>query len=96
LFARQNLGVELEKPLPGTSLSLKNTEMRIEFLRNAYPCKWTDCTLAELEEICKMTPSAALDGIRFHPGIPQYNSGRVVPTYTITFQRYGDLERFSE
>jgi hypothetical protein len=41
--------------------------------------------------ICKMTTSAALDGIRFHPRITHYNSGRVVPIYTITFQRYADL-----
>jgi hypothetical protein len=51
----------------------------------------TDCTLAELKDICKITTSAALDGIRFHPRIPHYNSGRVVSTYTITFQRYADL-----
>jgi hypothetical protein len=51
----------------------------------------TDCTLAELEDICNMTTSAAWDGIRFYPRIPHYNSGRVVPTYTIKFQRYADL-----
>jgi hypothetical protein len=38
-----------------------------------------------------MITSAALDGIRFHPRIPHYNSGRVVPIYTIEFQRYADL-----
>jgi hypothetical protein len=38
-----------------------------------------------------MTTSAALDGVRFHPRIPHYNSGRVVPTYSIKFQRYVDL-----
>jgi hypothetical protein len=46
-----------------------------------------------LEDICKMTTSAALDGIRFHPRIPYNNSGRVVPTYTITFQSYEDLRK---
>jgi hypothetical protein len=51
----------------------------------------TDCTIAELEDICEMTTSAALDGIRLHHRNPHYNSGRVVPTYTIKFQRYSDL-----
>jgi hypothetical protein len=51
----------------------------------------TDGTLAELDDICKMQTAAALDGIRFHPRIPHYNSGRVVPTYAITFQRYADI-----
>jgi hypothetical protein len=55
LFARHTLGVELEKPLPVTSLSLKNTEMRTQFLRIA--SVQADCTLAELEDICKMMTS---------------------------------------
>jgi hypothetical protein len=38
-----------------------------------------------------MTISAALDGLKVHLRIPHYNSGHVVPTYTITFQRYADL-----
>jgi hypothetical protein len=90
LFARHKLGVELEKHLPGTSLSLSKYRDAHTVSQNCMSVQ-TDCTLAELEGICKMTTSAVLDGIMFHPRIPHYNSGRVVPTYTITFQRYTDL-----
>jgi hypothetical protein len=90
LFARHKLGVELEKHLLGTSLSLKKYRDAHTVSQNCISVQ-TDCTLAELEDICKMTTSAALDGIKFHPRITHYNSGRVVCIYTITFQRYADL-----
>lgn len=89
-FARHKLGVELEKPLPGTSLSLNKYRDAHTVSQNCMTVQ-ADCTLAELEDICKMTTSAAFDGIMFHPRIPHYNSGRVVPAYTIIFQRYADL-----
>jgi hypothetical protein len=90
LFPRHKLGVELKKQLPGTSLSLNKYRDGHTVSQNCISVQ-TDCTIAELEDICDMTTSAALDGIRLHPRIPHYNSGRVVPTYTIKFQRYADL-----
>jgi hypothetical protein len=90
LFARQKLSVELEKQLPGTSLSLNKYRDAHTVYQNCISVQ-TDCILADLEDICKRTTSAALNGIKFHPGIPHYNSGRVVPTYTIKFQRYAEL-----
>jgi hypothetical protein len=90
LFARHKLGVELEKHLLGTSLSLNKYREAHKVSQNCMSVQ-TVCTLAELEDICNMKTSAALDGIRFHPRIPHYNSGCVVPTNTINFQQYADL-----
>jgi hypothetical protein len=62
LFARQKLGVELEKHFPGTSLSLNKYRDAHIVSQNCMSVQ-TDCTLAGLEDICKMTTSAALEGI---------------------------------
>jgi hypothetical protein len=71
-FVRHKLGVKLEKHLPGTILLL-NKYRDAHTVSQNFMYVQTDCTLAELEDICKMTTSATLDGIRFHPRILHYN-----------------------
>jgi hypothetical protein len=84
LFARHKRGVELEKPFPRARLSSK-IDIDAHTVSQNSTLVQVESTLAELDDICKMATSAALDGKMFHPRITHTNSGHFLSANTIKF-----------
>jgi len=72
-FARHKLGVELDKPFPGTISSLGKYRDAHTVSQSLLSVQ-VDCTLHEFEDISKLTTSQAKHGIRVHPRVPVSNS----------------------
>jgi hypothetical protein len=90
LLARHKRGMKLEKSFPGASLSSKIYIDAHTVSQNSTLLQ-VESTLAELDDICKMATSAALDGKLFHPRIPHTNSGHFLTANTINVYIYADL-----
>jgi hypothetical protein len=89
-FAKHKLGMELDKPLPGTSSSLSKFGDAHTVSQSVISLQ-VDCTLSEFGDMCNMVTSLAEKNVRIHPRIPIPNSSRVSSSYRIIFERYADL-----
>ena len=90
LFAKHRLGMELDKPIPGTSSSLSKYRDAHTVSQSVVSVQ-VDCTLEEFEDITKLTTTRAGKSIRVHPRMPISNSCRVPSSYSIILESYADL-----
>jgi hypothetical protein len=89
LFAKHKLGMELNKPPPGT-VSVKRH-------RDAYSVTQIRlsvdvfCEFDEFEAICGLDTAVSSLGTSVHPWFPRSNYFRVPSNYKIMFESYQDL-----
>jgi hypothetical protein len=89
-FARNRLGAELSKPLPGSSAALKKYTDAHAVAPDCLVVQ-VDCTLLEFKDLCEVATSMVGGGLNINPRHPRSNSIRVLPTNMICFQRFYDM-----
>jgi hypothetical protein len=89
-FAKHKLGMELDRPLPGTTSSLIKFNDAHTVSQSVISLH-VDCTPAEFENTCKLATTLAGTKVPKHPGIPIPTSSRIYSSYQIVFESYADL-----
>jgi hypothetical protein len=92
MFARHRIGMELDKLLSGTEYSISKYKDALSVSQGVMSLN-IDCTFTEFEDIGRLAPSRALNGILVHPSTSRSKSFRAPSSHTLLFETYANICR---